>query len=110
MDQIEDSVEAQATLAVAQREAQVQNAAVYLLLALKGNETQRMEPGEAVVLAAYLEELAAAVRSGPGALCYRMQQVSLPAWYMEQVRAQVMGEDGASPHMLPQAPPEAMAA
>jgi hypothetical protein len=74
----------------ARREAQVQDAAVGVVLALKGDGTQDLDAQERQAVAGYLVCLAAAVREHGSYACWAAQQVDLPPLFQERIRAAVI--------------------
>jgi hypothetical protein len=74
----------------ARREAQVQDAAVGVVLALKGDGTQDLDAEERQAVAGYLMDLAAAVLARGSSACWAAQQVDLPPLFQERIRLAVL--------------------
>jgi hypothetical protein len=78
--------EEQIGLEIARQEAQVQDAVVGVILALKGDGTQNLSAGERLAVAGYLVHLAQAVLEHGSYACWAAQQVDLPPLFQEQIR------------------------
>jgi hypothetical protein len=83
----------QIELEQARREAQVQDAAVGVVLALKGDGTQDLDAQERQAVAGYLMDLAAAVRERGSYACWAAQQVDLPPLFQERICAAVIAAE-----------------
>jgi hypothetical protein len=78
--------EEQIGLEIARREAQVQDAVVGVIMALKGDGTQNLSAGERRAVAGYLLHLAEAVLEHGSYACWAAQQVDLPPLFQERIR------------------------
>ena len=110
MDRIDQNIEAQAALAVARREARVQMPpciSCWPSEAMRPSDWRRSRPRPSPPT---WEELAEAVRSGQGAICYRVQEVNLPARYARQIGARVRAGGGAATETLAETPKKVRAA
>ena len=77
----------------ARREAQVQDAVVGVVLALKGDGTQDLDAGERWAVAGYLMHLAQAVLEHGSYACWAAQQVDLPPLFQERIRPAVIAAE-----------------
>lgn len=82
--------EEQIGLEITRREAQVQDAVVGVVMAIKGDGTQDLDAWERLAVAGYLVHLAEAVLERGSYACWAAQQVDLPPLFQERIRQAVM--------------------
>jgi hypothetical protein len=89
MGMVHDIVEENVGREVARREGVVKEALAHLVMALKGDGTQDMNPVERLAVASYLSDAAQAVLDAGASASSAARQVRLPAWFERQIRLHV---------------------